>query len=421
MKRYLIPALLLALAACSQAPVNLDETATSVAPLSFGSSSNDYGNDVSVQTSQGIIYAVGDTYGALNGSQQGNGDAFLRRYDREGGLIWGRQFGTTQYDSAQSVATDNSANAYVVGYTYGSLAGSRGQADAFIRKYNKSGTVVWTRQFGTSENDSAYGVTTDSSGNAYVVGSTAGNLAASPSLSDDAFIRKYNSSGSVVWTRQFTFGGYDYATAQGVAVDGGGAVYVGGYTSGLDSSGFVRKFNNAGTTIWTRVLDNGSDEYVYDISARGSYVYVAGFTYGTYASPNQGGADVFVRRYNTSGTNLWTKQFGTSAEDIGQGVSIDSSGNAYVTGYTSGSISGSNQGLSDVFVRKYNTSGSSTWTKQFGTSAYDLPGDIATYSTTESYLIGTTSGTIAGSNHGGSDAFLRRISGSSGNPVWTDQ
>ncbi len=419
MKRILVPALLFALAACSQTPIEPQTPDAALVPQSFGSSGNDYGNDVTVQTSQGVVYAAGETYGSLNGTQQGNGDAFVRRYDREGGLVWGRQFGTAQYDTAQSVATDGSANAYVVGYTYGSLAGSRGQADAFIRKYNKSGSVVWTRQFGTSEYDYAYGVTTDSSGNAYVVGSTGGNLAATNSGSDDAFIRKYNASGTALWTRQFTFS--DYTVSQGVAVDGSGAVYVAGYTSGLDSSGFVRKLSNAGSTVWTKVLDNGSDEYVMDITAKGAYIYVAGFTYGTYASPNLGGSDAFVRRYNASGTNLWTRQFGSSGYDQARGIGVDSSGNAYVTGETDGAISGANAGGSDIFARKYTSSGSVSWTKQFGTSAYDAAGDVATYSPSESYLIGSTQGTLAGTNHGGYDAFLRRISGSNGNAVWTDQ
>lgn len=418
MKRIFIPVLLVTLAACSQAPVKPDGADTSLAPLSFGSSGHDYGNDVTL-TKLGSLFAVGETSGSLDGSNQGSNDAFVRRYDREGGVVWRRQFGTAQYDSAQGVATDASANAYVVGYTYGSLAGSRGQADAFIRKYNKSGSAIWTRQFGTSEYDYAYGVTTDSSGNAYVVGSTAGSLAATNSGSDDAFIRKYNPSGTVLWTRQFTFS--DYTVSQGVAVDGGGAVYVAGYTSGLDSSGFVRKLSSAGSTVWTKILDNGSDEYVMDVTARGSYIYVTGFTYGSYAGPNLGGSDAFIRRYNSSGTNLWTRQFGSSGYEQARGVGIDSSGNAYVTGETDGALSGTNLGGSDIFIRKYSSSGGVSWTKQFGSSAYDSAGDVATYSSSESYLIGSTSSTIAGTNHGGSDAFLRRISGASGNSVWTDQ
>ncbi len=417
MKRLIISLSLAFLAACSQAPVS-PEAEADLAPLSFGSSGNDYGNDVAVHSS-GAIYAVGETSSSLDGSNQGSNDAYVRRYERDGDVVWRRQFGTAQYDSAQSVASDASANVYVVGYTYGSLAGSRGQADAFVRKYNKSGSLVWTRQFGTSETDLAFGVTVDSSGYVYVVGSTGGNLAATNSGSDDAFVRKYSPSGAVVRTKQFTFS--DYAVAQSVAVDGSGNVYVAGYSSGLDSSGFVRKFSNVGATLWTRILDNFSDEYVKDISVRGSYIYVAGFTYGSYAGPNLGGSDAFVRRYNASGTILWTRQFGTSADDNAEGVSIDLSGNAYVVGFTSGALSGSSQGLSDVFVRKYSVSGSSPWTKQFGSSEYDFTGDVATFSTSESYLIGTTGGTLAGSNHGAYDAFLRRISGTNGSPVWTDQ
>jgi len=101
-------------------------------------------------------------------------------------------------DYANGVATDSSGNVYVTGGTKGGLDGntSAGNTDLFVVKYNSSGTKQWTKQFGTSSDDSARGVATDSSGNVYVTGRTSGGLDGNTSAGGfDLFVVKYNSDG----------------------------------------------------------------------------------------------------------------------------------------------------------------------------------------------------------------------------------
>ena len=89
-------------------------------------------------------------------------------------------------------------------------------------------------------------------------------------------------------------------------------------------------------------------------------------------STNAGYNDLFVVKYNSSGTKQWTKQLGTSSTDLANGVATDSSGNVYVVGYTYGELDGNtNTGASDIFVVKYNSSGTKQWTKQLGSSSPD--------------------------------------------------
>ena len=107
--------------------------------------------------------------------------------------------GTSSDDRAYGVATDSSGNVYVTGRTEGGLGGnsSAGDYDLFVVKYNSSGTKQWTKQLGTSGNDIAYGVATDSSGNVYVSGETQGVLDGnSHAGGSDLFVVKYNSSGT---------------------------------------------------------------------------------------------------------------------------------------------------------------------------------------------------------------------------------
>jgi len=148
---------------------------------------------------------------------------------------WTRQFGSSDNDYAFIVTVDASGNVYVAGETNGTLPGqsSAGIPDVFVRKYDGSGNEFWTRQFGSDASDEASSVMADTSGNVYVVGSTGkgGALPGQTSAGElDAFIRKYDGSGNELWTRQF--GTSDWDWTRGVAVDTSGDVYVAGWTYG---------------------------------------------------------------------------------------------------------------------------------------------------------------------------------------------
>ena len=188
----------------------------------------------------------------------------------------------------------------------------------------KASPTSWTKQLGSSSNDDAFGVATDSSGNVYVTGATTGGLDGNTSAyGNDLFVVKYNSSGTKQWTKQLGTSSHD--TATGVDTDLSGNVYVTGDTTG-----------------------------------------------GLDGNTSAGSNDLFVVKYNSSGTKQWTKQLGTSSHDYAHGVATDSSGNVYVTGSTYRNLDGNTSaGNADLFVVKYNASGSKQWTRQLGSSSRD--------------------------------------------------
>jgi hypothetical protein len=238
----------------------------------------------------------------------------------------------------------------------------------------------WLTQFGgpTSSTDDWRGVVADEQGNCYVVGwsdaalpgqSNAGNI--------DILVRKYDSAGAELWTRQFGSpyddNGYGIAVdASGVYVTGFVAAALPGQTSPGGADAFLRKYDLDGTVLWTREFGTSSTDRGYGVAADSSGVYVTGYTGGTFAGQTSaGGNDVFLSKYDANGIALWTRQFGSSASDTAYGVSADSSG-VYVTGYTSGTLPGqSTSGGDDVFVQKYDSSGTALWTRQFGTATTD--------------------------------------------------
>ncbi len=123
---------------------------------------------------------------------------------QEGTIDWFRQFGTSFFEQALGTAVD-ATGVYVAGLTGGALPGqsNSGGTDVFVRKYDFSGNVIWTRQFGTPTDDLARRISVDAGG-VYVTGLTHGTLPGQVSSGDrDAFVRKYDADGNELWTRQF--------------------------------------------------------------------------------------------------------------------------------------------------------------------------------------------------------------------------
>ncbi|MDP7631313.1 MAG: SBBP repeat-containing protein, partial [SAR324 cluster bacterium] len=152
-------------------------------------------------------------------------------------------------------------------------------------------------------------------------------------------------------------------------------------------------------------------------------IYVTGYTYGGLdGNTNSGSVDIFLVKYNSSGTKQWTQQLGTSAGNFGYGVTVDSSDNLYMTGYTSGGLDGNtSSGSTDIILVKYNSSGTKQWTQQLGTSSTDEGLAVTVDSSNNLYVTGYTDGGLDGNTSSGfSDLILVKYN-SSGTKQWTKQ
>ena len=243
---------------------------------------------------------------------------------------------------------------------------------------------------GGSGDDSGLSLAIDSSGNAYVAGYTASTnfptnnpLQSSNAGSSDVFVAKINSAGSALsYSTYLGGGGNDYA--KGIAVDGSGNAYVTGYTA---STNFPIK--------------------------------------NPLQSSNAGSNDAFIAKINSAGSALtYSTYLGGSSNDYGEGIAVDSSGNAYITGYTDSTsfptknpIQASKAGLWDAFVSKINSAGSAlTYSTYLGGSSYEYGLGIAIDSSGNAYITGPTYSTnfpimnpLQASNGGEMDAFVSKI------------
>lgn len=322
--------------------------------------------------------------------------------------VWVRQFGSNSGEFADSVSVDSNGNIYVVGRTFGDMNGyvNAGSEDSYIVKYSSNGIHLWTRQFGTGQQDSSYDSAVASDGSIYLVGMTEGDLGGSGKIGNfDAFVTKYSLEGVAQWTHQFGTESYD--SAKSVAVDYDGNIYVAGFTQGnLDTNinkgsydVFLVKYNSDGIGLWLLQFGTSYSDIVMDMAVDSSgSIYVVGMTEGDLdGNGNLGNNDAFVAKYSQDGIMLWIKQFGTTTHDWAHGVTIDSNGNVYVVGHTGDDLAGNgNIGKDDAFLLKYDSEGSKQWTRQFGTTSNEYAKSVAIDTRDNVFVVGFTGGDLDG-------------------------
>jgi uncharacterized protein (AIM24 family) len=209
--------------------------------------------------------------------------------------------------------------------------------------------------------------------------------------SDDVYVTKLNSTGSALIFSTL-IGGNNSDGGRDIAIDGSGNAYFTGFTAssdfpvtqgvlqiqngGLGNDAFVTKINATGTTlIYSTYIGGSSVEICHSIAldALGN-AYITGDTYsadfniipGGFQTLSGGGGDVFVSKVNSTGTALiYSTYIGGNNVDIGNDITIDNNGNAYITGYSSsvdfdvtpGALQTIKGGSEDIFVCKLNDSG----------------------------------------------------------------
>jgi hypothetical protein len=377
----------------------------------FGGSSQDRAFAVAVNASG--LYVAGATEGTLPSQRSaGDVDAFVRKYDTHGTEIWTRQFGTAGFDEVLAIAVDESG-VYVAGDTQGDMRGrttATGPAHAFVRKYDFSGSEIWTREFGSGRREEVLAVTVGPNA-VFAVGDT--TVTTLPY--DDGFVAAFDGKGVPTWSRWIATDAVDRASAIAVHASG---VYVAGATQGGlpgqtragDSDGFLRKYSLDGTEVWTRQFGTSGADEILSMTLDESGLYLAGTTHGALeGSTAAGELDAFAAKFDFEGRPSWMRQFGTAGYDDALGIAVHGQA-VYVAGNTMGAWPGHTAaGASDAFVRKHDLAGRPAWTTQFGTGAHDEVLAVAA-DATGVYVAGVTEGALRGhENHGSGDAFVIKL------------
>ncbi|HEV2349102.1 MAG TPA: SBBP repeat-containing protein [Terriglobia bacterium] len=382
----------------------------------LGGSNQDVIASIAVD-SLGNAYVTGSTYssdfptttGAFQAAFGGGTDAFVTKLSLDGSaLVYSTYLGGNSYDLGNGIAVDSFGSVYVTGYAesanFPTTAGAfqttfgGGVSNAFVTKLNPTGSaLVYSTYLGGSNIDRGDRIALDSSGNAYVTGdaestnfpTTAGAFQTTFGGGvQDAFVTKLNPAGSALVYSTY-LGGSGRDVGLGIAVDSIGNAYVTGYTESTDfptttgafqttyvpavNDYFVTKLNSTGAALlYSTFLGGQGGDYEggqgIGVDSLGN-AYVTGGTtsslFPTTAGAPQtsfGGAfrDAVVFELNPAGSALvYSTYLGGSGDDYANGIAVDSSGNAYVTGSTQSSdfptaspFQAANAGGYDAFVAK---------------------------------------------------------------------
>ena len=371
--------------------------------------------------SQGNVYMTGRTSGNLQDENQGIYDAWVAKYDGNGKEIWRRQLGSSQYEEGTAIALDDAGNIYITGFTEGAVDGESGVSDrdAWVAMYDNQGHKQWVEQLRSPNSDSANGIAVDGAGNVYLTGSTDGDLGGVSAGGSDAWIAKYNPTTKVWEKGQLGTSAGD--EANGIAIDGAGNVYITGTTAGnLDGTNaghtdaWIAQYGPSLNLIWQKQLGTPTEDEGKAIAINSNgRIFIAGNTRGNLAriDSHKGNIDAWVAEYDSDGKVVRRQQLGTTSLDAATGIAADSAGNVYLTGRTTGSLAGTNQGDYDGWVAKYDGNFNLQWQKQRGTAGTDSANGVATDGVGYIYVAGDTVGNLGGINQGGSDAWIEKLLG----------
>lgn len=334
----------------------------------FGGTGDDQATNIAVNKATGDVYIVGITYSVsgiasggfdntINSGSSASSDAFLAKFNSSGVFQWGTYYGGTSDDEGHAVAVDGLGNVYLAGQSASSTTtqvGSgghqntySGSTDAFLVKFTASGVREWGSYYGGTSYDGARGLAVDALNNVYLAGHTAstsgvssGGFQNNNGGGRDAFLIKFNSTGSRLWGT--FYGGAGYEEGHSVVVDGWGDVYFSGITSTATSG---------------------------VISTLGSFQPSIGG--GTY--------DAFLVKLDSSGTNRkWATYYGGNAFELFSRVARDRDNNIYLGGFTqspSGISSGGFQntygGSNDGYLAKFTSGGSRVNASYYGGSGIE--------------------------------------------------
>lgn len=440
--------------------------------------------DMTTVDDSGNVYLIGDfnlpnitiegtTF--VNTSDSNFSDAYILKFNNIGTLLWSKQLGGSKSESLSSIDTDSSGNIYITGsfgntITLGTTTLTSINGGKFIAKLNSDGEYVWAiKNTGTDENYFIRDLKSDIHGNVFITGAVRsttlsfGNLIITtpsndPTLTDDrVFIIKFDTNGIGLWgktgiaTQSNVFG----TIPKSIAPDNnGGAVVCGMFahnTLSFDSivltkttqnnnshNMFVAKLDSNGNTMWAynagTIYQNSTIANAVSVDSNGN-VYVGGsfpntISFGNINLNSNAGAQLFLVKYNASGTVLWAKTSGyiTNGYTTIRTIDTDENNNVYVGGLTfattidfTNNITLTNLGDSGAFfVTKYDSSGIPLWSK--GVTNFNANNDISIdcnseddlfiggFFNTNSLQLGTIQLTKSNAN---SDIFVGRLNNTS--------
>jgi len=223
-------------------------------------SGSEYAADVTL--SHGDIFITGSSDASVDTTpNNGTKDVRIAHYDSNGTQQWIKQIDSDYTDFVVDISSDHLGGFYLTGYTFGALRTlplqKNHSQDAWIARYDHNGNLLWIKQFGGSNTDSATAMTVDNHGNVYITGLALGNQYANTESDENMWVAKLDSQGKRIWTRVLRLLGQEQPYA--IDIDLRGELLVSGTvltTAGEDNNAFLIKLSSSGRLIWFDIISS---------------------------------------------------------------------------------------------------------------------------------------------------------------------
>ena len=306
----------------------LNASAQSMFQRVYGGDSYDVGTQV-IQTPDDGYLIAGST-----GSFEESGQIMVIKTDPNGYEEWRKYYGEQYAETSESMEIGPDGNIVVAGLT--ERTGLAYQA--YLIKLTIDGDTIWTRHYGGTSWDLARQVMPLADGGYALFGQTYSYGAGG----GDFYLLRLDSEGDTLWTR--TYGGSGLESGESFSLTNEGGFYLAGYTESFGAGKkdvYVVKTDALGDTIWTRTYGGTEDEFAYGscTSNDGGVITVGGSFSNT---PGEG--DFMIRKADENGVELYTRIEDGSADEYWLDVMIDDQGSVVVAGYVEESGFGKEDG-----------------------------------------------------------------------------
>jgi len=392
-----------------------------------GGPTGDYSRSVATDN-EGYIYITGEFSDTvhfddfeLNSDYY---DMYVAKYRNSGMAVWVRQASASTDIFSSAVTTDSENNVYVTGFfldtayfedTMITCPALDYSVDIYTAKYTNAGELLWVRHAGGENEDKSYQIASDTDDNIYVIGQFRETMIAdedtitAPIGAHAIFILKYDKNGNKIWLKIIKSLNMGCCHGKFITTDNQNNYYISGnFENNIDFTDtvlyleqgncFFAKYDHNDNFQWARQAPYGNfhsivcDEY--------QNVYIGGQFYGTTnfgddTLTSNGISDIFISRYNSAGDLQWIRQAGGIGDDGSYSITSNDNNNFIITGnfygkawFEEDSVTAFNNYDVDMFIADYDSTGDMKWLKSFGGPGDDESKSITTDDQSNIYLTG---------------------------------
>ncbi|MEO6869366.1 MAG: hypothetical protein ABI168_06965, partial [Ginsengibacter sp.] len=325
--------------------VKVDSRGSTIWKKIIGFNYNEYSSKVRATADGGFVNVCtaeeggsGFHYRPYPQSSRNFTDMWIAKSNSSGNVVWERDYGNIDIEAGFDIRELSDGSLIAVGQSGavgGDITSNAGGLDMWIIKISSTGNILWSKSYGTNLAEAGRALYITNDGNCVVVGNTG----------TDGYIVKVNSSdGSLIWSQTVAGGGTE--TFNGVTEDASGNLIFSGSTNSTTGIGagnhgmndvWLYKTNSTGAMIWSKVFGSTADDNGYTLvaNANGSVTVSAGSSAANGDNTiNRGGPDEWIINVDTNGNLVWQKDMGSTGAETGVDIVKANDGGYATLSYT---------------------------------------------------------------------------------------